>query len=437
MKRTAVWRAHQHDDSCYEELLVCDIPESEGHHYDDSCYQISRDLVCAQAEHQHSNACYDEEGNLICGMSEHTHSRECYEENRELVCKIPESEGHHHDASCYKKVLTCGKEAHTYSEACYGNDGQNMEQESATDNAANPAGEGNNGAENSDEENATEELTDSDNANAAETFLPEQEVMVTELAPLDFTTILNSVNSAARNSARLAPASDKASSDGLIPVKVTVQDAEPVKQTKAAGRPVRKTAYTNPTPTAPAGYAEDPDFAPIESEKLSSANNWDYVFPPQPKYTPDGQLYYYYVVEKEWSPEEYVIGSYSAEHGIAQDGTITVTNLAGSLKIQKTLTVNGQQKTADNGYIRTFRYIQFSIEDRVMKDVTTDAGVSDKLQFTAANGNNLALLKITNELGAALPHTGGSGTGMIYLFGFILTGLAGAGLVMRKRRRAA
>ena len=90
-----------------------------------------------------------------------------------------------------------------------------------------------------------------------------------------------------------------------------------------------------------------------------------------------------------------------------------------------------------DGYICTFGYIQFSIEDRVMKNVTTDAGDSDKLQFTAADGNNLALLGITNEPGAVLPHTGGSGTGMLYLLGTILTGLGFMCLMMRERRRAA
>ena len=45
--------------------------------------------------------------------------------------------------------------------------------------------------------------------------------------------------------------------------------------------------------------------------------------------------------------------------------------------------------------------------------------------------------RIANEPGAVLPNTGGSGTNLIYLFGIMLTGLAGAGLVMRKRRRNA
>ncbi len=44
---------------------------------------------------------------------------------------------------------------------------------------------------------------------------------------------------------------------------------------------------------------------------------------------------------------------------------------------------------------------------------------------------------IGNTPGATLPNTGGPGTNLIYLFGFLMTGLAGAGLVMKRRRRNA
>jgi len=45
--------------------------------------------------------------------------------------------------------------------------------------------------------------------------------------------------------------------------------------------------------------------------------------------------------------------------------------------------------------------------------------------------------EITNEPGIALPATGGPGTAKIFLLGMILTGLAGAGLVLRGKRKAA
>ena len=44
---------------------------------------------------------------------------------------------------------------------------------------------------------------------------------------------------------------------------------------------------------------------------------------------------------------------------------------------------------------------------------------------------------IRNNAGVELPSTGGPGTNIIYLFGIMLTGLAGAGLVMKRRRRIA
>ena len=59
--------------------------------------------------------------------------------------------------------------------------------------------------------------------------------------------------------------------------------------------------------------------------------------------------------------------------------------------------------------------------------------------FAPAAGEEPAAVTVVNQKGAALPSTGGTGTGtgMLYLFGIILTGLAGAGLVMKKRRRNA
>ena len=184
-------------------------------------------------------------------------------------------------------------------------------------------------------------------------------------------------NYAGGAAARIVSAPDHAltaedSGTGLIPVKVTIPGPARVQRAKAPDSTAKTgQAYTPPAPSAPAGYAEDPDFAAIESERLNSANGWDYEFPPQPKYAPDGQPYYYYVVEKEWSPEEYVIGSYSAIHGIDADGTITVTNLAGSLKIRKSVTVNGQQTTQNNASLTngTFTFTVAGGDPQVTKTV--------------------------------------------------------------------
>ena len=53
------------------------------------------------------------------------------------------------------------------------------------------------------------------------------------------------------------------------------------------------------------------------------------------------------------------------------------------------------------------------------------------------DGTVSADITVGNTPGAALPNTGGSGTTTFYLLGFMLTAFAGAGLVMRKRRKAA
>ena len=121
MRDRSSLEAHQHDDSCYSEKLICGQEESEGHHHTDDCYTVTRELECQIQEHQHSseNGCFDEEGNLVCKLEEHTHADSCYKEHRELTCGLEETEGHHHTDSCYEKVLTCGKEVHTHSTACY------------------------------------------------------------------------------------------------------------------------------------------------------------------------------------------------------------------------------------------------------------------------------------------------------------------------------
>lgn len=94
---------HQHSDDCYEEKLICGQEESDGHHHDDSCYTVTKELVCQEKEHQHS----EENG--------------CYDEEGNLICKLSE---HVHDDSCYEEVetLTCGQEeseGHHHTDACY------------------------------------------------------------------------------------------------------------------------------------------------------------------------------------------------------------------------------------------------------------------------------------------------------------------------------
>ena len=57
------------------------------------------------------------EEEALCGIHAHQHDDTCYE--RVLVCGMEESEDHEHTEDCYEEVLICGLEAHTHSAACY------------------------------------------------------------------------------------------------------------------------------------------------------------------------------------------------------------------------------------------------------------------------------------------------------------------------------
>ncbi|MBQ7437392.1 MAG: LPXTG cell wall anchor domain-containing protein [Oscillospiraceae bacterium] len=52
-----------------------------------------------------------------------------------------------------------------------------------------------------------------------------------------------------------------------------------------------------------------------------------------------------------------------------------------------------------------------------------------------SNNNDVWEITVYNSTGYELPSTGGPGTNLIYLLGTMMTGIAGVGLVMRKRRR--
>lgn len=65
------------------------------------------------------------------------------------------------------------------------------------------------------------------------------------------------------------------------------------------------------------------------------------------------------------------------------------------------------------------------------KDATSYGNVKT---FTVA-ADSSAQATVENVPGAALPSTGGHGTDLIYLLGIMLTGLAGAGLLIRQRRK--
>lgn len=140
---------HLHENACYDQMLVCEIPETEGHEHDDSCYAWNEvlnctdaaadqsdaaatepaepELVCTIAErkvHTHGDSCYIG-GALSCGLLEvtaHEHSDACVQTAAEqtVACTLKEGEDHTHTAICYGTwELTCGYEAHTHELICY------------------------------------------------------------------------------------------------------------------------------------------------------------------------------------------------------------------------------------------------------------------------------------------------------------------------------
>lgn len=94
-----------------------------------------------------------------------------------------------------------------------------------------------------------------------------------------------------------------------------------------------------------------------------------------------------------------------------------------------------EEKTAPEGYVITLEPFTFTLgEDGT---VTLPSGTDSLVVQLQASGADPAGLEIGNTPGATLPNTGGPGTGLIYLFGVLLIGIAGAGLVMRRKKKAA
>ena len=92
-----------------------------------------------------------------------------------------------------------------------------------------------------------------------------------------------------------------------------------------------------------------------------------------------------------------------------------------------------QEVSPPDGYVITNQYpITFKVENGA---ITNTTGTLTDVRYTAATSSTDATFIVPNTPGVALPSTGGPGTTALYLLGIMLTAFAGAGLVMRKRRR--
>ena len=122
--------------------------------------------------------------------------------------------------------------------------------------------------------------------------------------------------------------------------------------------------------------------------------------------------------------------NHEVENGIVKegisndDGVITFTDIAiGRYRLEETGRTDGYISSEGPYYINVTVSGQDSIDGQDVKYIDYEK-----------QGINHVFI-VENEPGAALPATGGPGTSPLYILGIMLTGFAGAGLVMRKRRR--
>jgi LPXTG-motif cell wall-anchored protein len=99
-----------------------------------------------------------------------------------------------------------------------------------------------------------------------------------------------------------------------------------------------------------------------------------------------------------------------------------------------------EEITVPDGYIGPLGRFELTVsaeEAPVVKGTWISGDPDDVQGIVTGNLTEGFTVTVRNTAGYALPSTGGRGTSRIYLLGLMFTSLAGAGLVMRKRRRAA
>ena len=116
------------------------------------------------------------------------------------------------------------------------------------------------------------------------------------------------------------------------------------------------------------------------------------------------------------------------------DGKATFSGLtSGYYEVKESKTPAGYVLTGDGVfYIRVEHGVVALVEKGTDGQWRPSEG-SDELVFTPASGTSLASVKVGNNAGSALPHTGGSGTVPLYLFGGLLMACAAASLLVRRR----
>lgn len=112
---------HTHDESCYENVLICneeETPADPGHTHTDLCYQEVQTLICDLKE----DVDFEPETENSESPVLHKHDADCFKTEKVLICpqqERPATSGHIHTEECYEKHLICQKEEHIHTDDCY------------------------------------------------------------------------------------------------------------------------------------------------------------------------------------------------------------------------------------------------------------------------------------------------------------------------------
>jgi len=120
------------------------------------------------------------------------------------------------------------------------------------------------------------------------------------------------------------------------------------------------------------------------------------------------------------------------------DGKVSFNNIAhGYYEVKETKAPDGYIITGDAAFYVKIEATGVKLLEKKVKDgkLSFKEATSTKVgNVTIGTQGTTVTFTVENTKGAALPNTGGPGTRALYLLGTILTALAGAGLVMKRRK---
>ena len=118
------------------------------------------------------------------------------------------------------------------------------------------------------------------------------------------------------------------------------------------------------------------------------------------------------------------------------DGIARFTGLkAGYYVVKETKLPEGYVQSGDGSFYVKVDNGAVTLIEKNTDGAWEESAGADKLVFAAATETDPATITVGNDAGAALPHTGGPGIGLLYILGSIL--LLGAGALLRRSRRMA